>query len=117
MPLIEKNGCIFDAEQLPRAIGYQDLDPVGQEAFVNHLHIDGDDRQHVAEQRINLWAAEMRSRWPGKTFRLYRQISESEIVIRFHVVRPGLPNWCESGVEIVTVSGIDVNSLPREIVN
>jgi hypothetical protein len=47
----------------------------------------------------------MRSRWPDRTFRLYRQVEAGEVTIRFHLVRPGLPNWCELGTEVITVGG------------
>jgi hypothetical protein len=103
--LIEVDGCIFDERQLSCSHGFESLDPVGREAFVNHLHIAGSDRVRAARGVIEAWAAEMLSRWADRTFRIYRQLEADEITIRFHVVRPGVPNWCEEGVEIITVGG------------
>jgi hypothetical protein len=46
----------------------------------------------------------MRSRWPDRTFRIYRQVEADEVTFRFHLVRPSLPNWCEKEIEIITVA-------------
>jgi hypothetical protein len=103
MALVEVGECIFDAEQLRLSHGYEGLDPVGQEAFVNHIHFSGADREAVAARVIESWIAEMRARWPGRTFRVYRHLGANEVIIRFHVVRAGVPNWCEGGVGVITV--------------
>jgi len=103
MALVEVEGCVFDAGQLRLSHGYERLDPVGREAFVNHLHLTDDDRVAAAERVIQSWAAEMRAQWPRRAFRIYRQVEEDEVTIRFHMVRPGLPNWCEDGVEVMMV--------------
>jgi hypothetical protein len=104
MNLIEVEGCVFDKRQLSVSHGFESLDPVGREAFVNHMHFAGDDRENVARQTIESWTAEMRSRWPNRTFRIYRQAETGEITLRFHVVRPSLANWCEGEIEIITVA-------------
>lgn len=103
MALVEVDGCIFDAEQLKLARGFESLDPVGREAFVNHLHLSGEDRVAVSECVIRSWIEEMKARWPGRVFRIYRQVELEEVTIRFHTVRLDLPNWCESGVEVIVV--------------
>jgi hypothetical protein len=103
--LIEIDGCIFDEGQWRHAHGYETLDPVGREAFVNHIHLDGKARFVEAERIVQSWAEELRARWPARTFRIYRQIDGREVTVRFHEVRPGLPNWSEQGGEIVTVTG------------
>jgi hypothetical protein len=101
--LVEVAGCIFDAGQLGLAHGYEGLDPVGREAFVNHLHLADDDREAAATRVIESWAGEMSSGWPDREFRIYRQVEAGEVTIRFHMVRPGLPDWCEEGVEVIIV--------------
>jgi len=105
MALIEVDGCVYDEEQFAYFNGYARLDPVGREAFVNHTHVSGDDRAEAAERIIQGWSAEMRLRWPGLTFRIYRHVEADEVTIRFHVVRPGVPSWCERGVEVILVNG------------
>src|SRR4051794_31395340 len=72
MTLVEVDGCIFDKQQLALSHGFDDLDPVARETLVNHIHLDGDDRQAVADRFIRSWAAEMCSRWPDRTFRILR---------------------------------------------
>jgi hypothetical protein len=103
--LIEVNGCVFDGVQFVRSHGFDSLDPVGREAFVNHVHLADSDRREVAARIVESWAAEMRVRWPDKTFRIYRQVEADEVIVRFHLVRPDLPNWSEQGTEVITVSG------------
>ncbi len=103
--LIEVCGCVFDAEQLTCSHGFESLDPIGREAFVNHIHLGGADRVAEAERVIRGRAEEMRAGWPDRTFRIYRHAEEDEITVRFHVVRPGSPNWCESKVEVIVVNG------------
>jgi hypothetical protein len=103
--LAEVGGCIFDEKRICVSRGHESLDPVAREAYVNHLHLAGPDRVPVAWAIIESWAAEMRIRWTQRTFRIYRQTEADEITIRFHAVRPGLPNWCEDGIEIITISG------------
>jgi hypothetical protein len=101
--LVEVGGCIFDAGQLRQSHGFEGLDPVGREAFVNHLHLTASDRVSTAAQVIEAWAAEMRARWPGREFRIYRQTEVDEVIIRFHMVRHGVPNWGEDGTEVFVV--------------
>jgi hypothetical protein len=101
--LIEVRGCIFDEEQLASLHGFESLDLIGQEAFVNHIHLSGPDKEVVADRIIEAWTLAMRTGWPDRAFRIYRHVEPDEIIIRFHVVRPSLPNWCESGVGIITV--------------
>ena len=103
VPLVEVDSCVFDAEQFRLSHGFESLDVVAREAFVNHLQLSGEDRAEVAERVIRSWAAEMKARWPGRVFRIYRQVESEEVTIRFHTARPGLPNWCESGVEVIVV--------------
>jgi hypothetical protein len=105
MALIEIGDCVFDQRQFGLSHGFEALDPVAQEAFVNHLHIAGDGAAAEANRIIESWTTEMQLRWPHRTFRIYRQVEPSEITIRFHAVRPDLPNWCEEGTEIITISG------------
>jgi hypothetical protein len=105
MALIEVKGCIYDEGEFRKSHGYESFDPVGREAFVNHIHLEGTDRETVATSVIALWTTEMCSRWPTRTFRIYRQVETDEVTIRFHMVRPDWPNWCEDGIEIITVCG------------
>ncbi|MBX7106071.1 MAG: hypothetical protein K1X57_18465 [Gemmataceae bacterium] len=102
---MEVDGCVFDAEQLGVSNGYESLDPVGREAFVNHRHFDSAYREAVAERLIASWAGKLLARWPRRVFRIYRQIEPDEVTVRFHMVRPGVPNWCEDGIEILMVGG------------
>ena len=103
MALVEVEECIFDAGQLRLSHGYEGLDTVGREAFVNHLHLTADDRVSAAAGIIGSWAADMRARWPDRAFRIYRQVEPGEVTIRFHRVRLGVPNWCEDGIEVIVV--------------
>lgn len=103
MSLVEIDGCVFDAEQLGMSHGFESLDLVGREAFVNHRHFDSADRAAAAERLIALWTQELFAKWPSHTFRIYRKIEPDEITVRFHMVRPGVPNWCENGIEILVV--------------
>jgi hypothetical protein len=103
MTLVEIDGCIFDKQQLALSHGFDDLDPVARETLVNHIHLDGDDRQAVADRFIRSWATEMRSRWPDRTFRILRQTESSEVIISFHMRRPGHAEWCGAGVEVIEV--------------
>ncbi|HEY2784812.1 MAG TPA: hypothetical protein VGJ05_07540 [Fimbriiglobus sp.] len=110
MSLVEIDGCVYDAEQLGRSRGYESLDPIGREAFVNHLHLSGDGREAAAEHVIRAWAAEMRARWADRRFRIYRQSEACEVTIRFHMVRLGVPDWCEGGIEVIVVGNSDAES-------
>jgi hypothetical protein len=105
--LVEVGGCVFDEELLRLSRGFESLDPVGREAFVNHLHLAGADRAAAAERVISSWAAEMRARWPEQEFRIYRHVVPDDVTIRFHMVRSNLPNWCEDEglVEVIVVGG------------
>jgi len=107
MALIEIGDCVLDQKQFDLSHGFESLDSVEQEAFVNHLHLEGEGAAIEADRIIESWIKEMRLRWPSRTFRIYRQIEHSEITIRFHMVRPGMTNWCEQGVEIITVPALD----------
>ena len=101
--LVEIEGCVFDERQLNLSHGYEDLDPIGKEAFVNHTHLDGINREKESEQIIISWSREMKEKWPGSYFKIYRQVERDEIILRFHKVRPGKPDWCDSGIEIIEV--------------
>jgi hypothetical protein len=103
VPLVEVDGCVYDAEQLGLSHGYESLDPIGREAFVNHRHLSGEGREAAAEQVIRSWVAELRVRWPSREFRIYRQFEACEVTVRFHMPRPGVPNWCECGIEVIGV--------------
>jgi hypothetical protein len=103
MPLTQVGECIFDAGLLNQSHGYESLDPVAREAFVNHLHITGNDAVDEAQRIIESWMSDMRQHWPTRTFRIYRHTDSAEVTIRFHTVRNELANWCEQGVEIMTV--------------
>ncbi len=103
MPLVEVGECVFDARLLEQSHGFEVLDAVGQEAYVNHTHITGKDADRGANRIIESWAAEMRECWPQRRFRIYRQTQETDVTIRFHQVRDGMPNWCEQDIEIITV--------------
>lgn len=105
MALVQIGECVFDERQHGLSRGFESLDSVGQEAFVNHMHLSGDNAAVEADRIIASWTAEMRARWPGRVFRIYRQVEPVKVTIRFHQVRHGIPNWCEQGVEIITVPG------------
>lgn len=101
--LIEINGCIFDEEQYKGSHGYESLDSIGKEAFVNHIHLDDENRVFESKRIIKQWIQEMKTKWQGKEFKIYRQIEPDEITIRFHMVRKEEPDWCDSGLEIIRV--------------
>ncbi len=107
MPLVQVEGCVFDVEQFGLSHGYESLDRIGREAFVNHLHLSGEGREVAADEILLSWAAEMRAQWPTREFRISRQADADEVTIRFHMVRPGLPNWCEGGTEVIVVGSKD----------
>jgi hypothetical protein len=110
MALVEVDGCIYDEQQLRSSHGFESLDPVAREAFVNHLHVSGDDRLAIAGRIVDEWAAEMRRRWPDREFRIYSDLRPNEVLVRFHLVRPGIPNWCDVGLEIITVNAAPLDS-------
>ena len=101
--LIELDGCVFDQDELTCTPGLQLGDPIDDEAFVNHIHFDGADRQKAAAEKVATWISEMKQKWPAKSFRIYRQVDPDEITIRFHMVRENAPTWADSGLEIIEV--------------
>jgi hypothetical protein len=102
--LIQIGDCVFDKRQYELSHGFESLDPIAQEAFVNHMHLSGDSGTAEADRILASWASEMRARWPGRAFRIYRQVEAYDVTIRFHLVRHGSRNWCEQGIDIITVS-------------
>jgi hypothetical protein len=72
----------------------------------NHIHFEGENREHQAKELVQDWIEELREKWPQDRFRIYWCEDESEITVRFHRVREGMPNWYDSGLPHVRV--IDV---------
>ena len=105
MALVQIGECVFDEQQHGLSHGFETLDSIAQEAFVNHRHLASDNATAEADRIIALWAAEMRARWTDRVFRIYRQVEPAEVTNRFHQVRHGVPNWCELGVEVITIPG------------
>ncbi len=105
--LVEVDGCVFDQGELSGAHGYESLDAIGKEAFVNHIHFNGANRNKRALDIIASWTKEMKEKWPTKSFRIYRHVDRDEVTIRFHMVRTNLRNWTESGevIEITAEQG------------
>lgn len=103
--LIERNGCFFDESELKNSHGYERLDPVGQETFVNHIHLDGPDRETSAMNIISGWKVEMKDKWPNVVFKIYLHRQNNEIIVRFHRHRSDIPDWADSGpdLSIITV--------------
>lgn len=101
--LIQIGECIFDEEQYELSHGFDKLDSVGKEAFVNHIHFDELDRIELVDAKIAAWVRETKSKWPQQRFRIYRHVESDEVTIRFHLVRKQVPNWCDSGLEIIEV--------------
>ena len=101
--LIEADECIFDRDLLKSSSGFDSLDPVGKEAFVNHMHVDGENRIAESDCIIQDWISEMNAKWPGRVFRIYRDVRPEEVIIRFHLVRQRVPDWCDSDLEIIQV--------------
>jgi len=101
--LVEIDGCIFDKRQFKKSHGFEQMDSVGKEAFVNHVHLNGHNKERDAQALINSWTEEMKSKWLGKKFKIYKQIEPHEIILRFHIVREDEPDWCDSGLEIIEV--------------
>jgi hypothetical protein len=101
--LVEVEGCVFDATQLPLSHGHSDLDPVAKEAFVNHIHLEGPDCASRADAIVLAWCQELRDGWPKARFRIYREVGRGEATVRFHMVRQGVANWAEACDRIVAV--------------
>jgi hypothetical protein len=101
--LVEKDGCVYEQDLLQASHGYERLDPVGREAFVNHLHVEGPRHASRARDIVDSWSRELGQGWPGCRFRIYVQSEKRETTVRFHMVRAGVPNWAEIGVEIIRV--------------
>ena len=101
--LVERKGCIFDDAQLKKSHGYENLDPVAQEAFVNHIHLDGANRDETAKNIIEEWVSEMKAKWPGSVFRIYQHREIDELTVRFHRHRPEFPDWSE-GDEALSIT-------------
>ena len=93
--LIDVDGCVYDAELFQHSHGFESLDSVGREAFVNHIHVSGNDRELKADRIIDAWRSNMASVFPDRVFRIYRHLTEAEIVLRFHAERTGVANWYE----------------------
>lgn len=104
--LIEKNDCIFDNDQEAHSFGYENLDPVAQEAFVNHVHFSGIDFQVRSRILMVAWENEMKTKWSDFVFRIYLQQDANENTVRFHRVRQGIPNWCKKESEDMTIKTI-----------
>jgi hypothetical protein len=98
--LVQVGQCIFDDEQLKVSHGFIDLDDIGKEAFVNHIHFSEGDSEQDAEDKINVWVSEMKENWPNRLFKIYRHRQDSEVTIRFHLARKDEADWCEPCVEI-----------------
>lgn len=105
--LIEQNGCIFDEEQLALSHGYEDLDPVGKESFVNHVHFEGRNRANEAMSLIEEWERQLKDQWPQHIFRLYIRAEPEEVTLRFHMVRNGVSNWYDGDDEELEVRCIN----------
>ena len=108
MSLIEIDDCVFDEELYQKAHGFDKLDSVAKEAFVNHVHSGGENRYQQAEHQIEKWQKAMLKDFSKHQFRIYIHDDKShdELTIRFHVVRHALSNWVESespGLRIITV--------------
>lgn len=101
--LIEIDGCVFDRDQLQHSHGFGELDPVGRESFVNHIHLQGPGCVGQAEAIVSAWSGELSNRWPHRRFRIYLDKGRGETTIRFHMVRDGIANWAESGAEVIEV--------------
>lgn len=102
--LIERNGCFFDEAELENSHGYERLDPVGQEAFVNHIHLDGPDREISAMNVIDAWKVEMRAKWPNAVFKIYLHRKDEELIVRFHRHRSGIPDWADGGSDLLIIT-------------
>lgn len=100
MRIIEVNQCFFDEEQLRKSHGFQELDSVGKEAFVNHIHFDEENFKNEAQRKIDGWVNDMTKNWPKRFFKIYRHEDENEISIRFHLVREIEVDWCEPCAEV-----------------
>jgi hypothetical protein len=115
--MLEKIGnCIFDAELYKQSHGFECLDAIGQVAFVNHIHYTGKNRVTESESKIAEWIKEIQIKYNDSSFRIYKQVEADEITIRMHMVRPGVANWMEDGIEInwaiqAMLNGIDSPSL------
>jgi hypothetical protein len=101
--LIEIDGCVFDGDELQHSHGFEELDPVGRESFVNHIHLQGPDSMRWAEAIVAAWSRELRNGWPHCRFRIYLDKRRGETTIRFHMLRDGIPNWAETGAEVIEV--------------
>jgi len=104
--LAKLNGCIFLKEEIEQSHGYENLDAIGQEAFVNHIHIEGIDHESKAEKWVQDVTDALKQDCPGLLFRIYRQTDSQESTVRFHKFRDSQPNWCEDdleGIEIIEV--------------
>lgn len=95
--------CIFDSELLKHAHGFESLDAIGQEAFVNHIHFDGKNRVSESDSKIAEWIKEIRANYSDSSFRIYKQVEADEITIRMHMVRPGVANWADDGIDIIEI--------------
>ena len=50
--LIKIGECVFDQRQYDSSHGFESLDPIGQEAFVNHIHLAGETAALDADQAL-----------------------------------------------------------------
>lgn len=103
--IIKKRGRYLVATQQKISHGYENLDAVGIESFINHMHLWGKNRNKQCQEIIQDWIFQFISKWPQETFRIYRHFDKNEITIRFHAQRTTCPNWSEDTNGLIIVSG------------
>lgn len=104
--LVEMNGCVYLESEMLVAHGHEDLDAVGREAFVNHVHISGSDHETKSTRLVERIVSELKRGWPGRMFRVYSEIRPDESIVRFHMVREAMPNWCDATIEGLVIMDI-----------
>jgi hypothetical protein len=104
-PILEADGCIVvsgGADVLRHAVSFPG-DPVGFEAFVNHVHLDDitdstagrparRDLIRIGENVIRVWSDRLRRILRGREVLFYLGGLEG-VSLRLHVVRDQQANW------------------------
>lgn len=108
---VEANGCVFIADQYALSHSNQEAfeDEIAFEAFVNHVHLSGDELDETLQPLDILkmaltmgekWQSKLQKDFPSERFLIILGFDEGEATLRFHKVRPFQAAWIDiEGIE------------------
>lgn len=107
----EANGCVFIADQYALGHSNQEAfeDETTFEAFVNHVHLNGDELDEnlqpldiltLALTMGEKWQSKLQKDFPNEKFLIILGFDEGEAILRFHKVRQSQSAWINiEGIE------------------